>query len=439
VEGQAPRQGTLGRSLEVMARKRSRAAAASHGCAGAKAAAAAQRSSGGSSSRSASSGGAAAASSVPRTGSAGSNAAKRKKEWLARLGGAPHNSHVLLLDLDNWPTFFCDMPWATVPGKVFIGACYRQETFERAAQRHQLQGRTAQALYDGGGLLWVPSLASKDSADSNLISLAKDVERVVESREALSRLWVTIVSGDHIFKQTQETLARTLPCMRCAERDYMRLATLLTATGTCCAGQLRIASAVKNDNDVTDNRRLQKRARLVKRNTVAHSKSASVAAVVEPEPPKEIATERTSDVAVSFGNGSAISALHFNIGSKGSSNVKPVGGAQPGCRRRNRHHRGKNSRQQPNNSRTTTLAELCTSSFNARAVSSSKSKSRHCVETQDATDNNFKSQWPALPPPSPVKLTFAQALANSSSKQATAKTSNLNTSEVFRFGQNMRA
>jgi hypothetical protein len=61
-----------------------------------------------------------------------------------------------------------------------------------------------------GKLVRVPSLSSKDSADSNIISLARDAERVAQQRDGLSRLWVTLISGDHIFKQTQETMSRSL-------------------------------------------------------------------------------------------------------------------------------------------------------------------------------------------------------------------------------------
>ena len=352
------------------------------------------------------------------------DAALKKKLWLDELLSAAHNSHVLLLDLDNWPTFFAGMPWESLPPNVYLAACYRAETFAKAAHEKQLHNKCTAAMLRDHRLLFVPSLSSKDSADSEIIALAKVVEHVVKQRDGLSRLWISIISGDHIFKQTQETMSRSLPIMTCSERDHVHLGVLLAATGTCTLSQLQPAPRLGCGREHEQQR--QKRARV-------HRTSNCMASTNPPA----IHVDASEKPALTTLGPLTMSSIQFNIGMHGSTvGTAHAGGLGGKGRGRGQHKRRETSK--------VTLGAC----IGAAVLQSTRGKP---FDRQQ--DNRVPkpqcNDWPALPTPSPVKLTFAQALkgiavakpAQASPADAGARTGQERVegrplaAGVFRFGQ----
>lgn len=249
-------------------------------------------------------------------------------------------------------------------------------------------------------LLYVPSLASKDSADSEIIALAKDVEHIVKQRDGLSRLWISIISGDHIFKQTQETMSRSLPILTCSQRDYAQLAVLLEATGTCLASQLMPAPASEGGYGCGSNGRSssartgreheqhqQKRARLHRAAGQRLSggrvgdRTAPMSACSSSAPSGEI--DGSEKAALATLGPLSMSSIQFNAGATGSTG------------------KAKGRSQRRRGATRVTLG----SCIGAVVLQNSTGKTGGDKQQQDQRDD-----WPALPKPSPVKLTFAQAL-----------------------------
>ena len=388
--------------------------------------------------------------------SAGATAALKKKQWLAGLEDAPHNSHVLLLDLDNWPTFFARMQWNALPDNVFIGACYRQETFDREAHCHQLHGRATEAMLASGRLVRVPSLSSKDSADSNIISLAKDVERVVQQRESdgLSRMWVTIISGDHIFKQTQETMSRSLPIMRCAERDYGHLAVLLAATGTCTlpphrtlppAGGAAASRSARASGPVAE--RQQKRARVATPGSCPAPPTRpqlAVSLAAQPAVPPRMAAFTATTTATTTAPPVSpwkpvLSTVQFNIGAKGATIAANAKGAAKakGPGRGSGTVRRSRKRDRPVGGGLTLSTNLNPSKASAVTLGALIEAATAPAGVAEGAAKQSECEWPTLPAPSPVKLSFAQALASCKPSPSGAAVAGRH--KVFRFGQGKRA
>ena len=433
---------------------------------------------------------ASAASPPPRRRSrrsSGAQAARLKKQWLDELADAPHNAHVLLLDLDNWPTFFSSMTWTSLPSNVYIAACYRNETFAKETHCHQLHGPATAAMLANHRLVRVPSLSSKDSADSNVIALAKDVERVIQQRDGLSRLWVTIISGDHIFKQTQETMSRSLPVMRCAERDYGHLAVLLTATGTCTLPQPRPGHGARggsthgsstNASSGSVGERRQKRARVTPMSSgqapaigapAASSSASTLSSSVTAAVAAAAATRLQPAASGSCSSASgcvdstkalgplSVSSIQFNVGTHGST-ISGGGGSGGGA---NGHGIGRSNAKRHTNRNSRRRRDAPTRCTTARSNAAVPLGAWTSAAISQTTDNNSGSRdgstqpqqpqtedWPALPKPSPVKLSFAQAVAlhgvdaalakaaaNSSAAAAAAAGGGGGGARVYRFGQ----
>lgn len=164
-------------------------------------------------------------------------------QWQASAASSPL---VLLVDLDNWPTFFRDLPCA-LPAPVHVAAYFRPSN---AIDENALQ-RLPCVQEMGQRLLLSKSMTVKDSADCKLIMTATALSRDHKD------LTFVVLSADGCFQQLQYSLNRS----RCRSllvrsRHMPDVVTVLTAMGF---EMLPIASPYISRSPTPDRRQGKKR------------------------------------------------------------------------------------------------------------------------------------------------------------------------------------
>jgi hypothetical protein len=217
-----------------------------------------------------------------------------RQHWLDAISAAPRDrpTHVLLIDLDNWPQFFRDMPWQQMPDNVFIGAWYNKRL--GVAQRPLMD-----QLATSGQLCLQPCANTKDSADAGiLVSATALAHRIPPDHQ----LWLTMVSKDAIFSAAQSNInaLRSNAALLYTGRSYGELSRLLKVTGTIKrrSALLLLGSLPPQDGSRRDSTP-KKRRRAVARTAVKNKKKQKKKqklAEQQPSPPEpEIAEEEIRD------------------------------------------------------------------------------------------------------------------------------------------------
>eukprot|EP00854_Cymbomonas_tetramitiformis_P003662 gene3662-4597_t len=136
---------------------------------------------------------------IPHKGSSPSKETPHQlklKQWLEQLK-APSVKCVVLVDLDNWPSFFKKLTFE-IPESISFGAFARHDLKSLMLKN---VGKSVLSLVEKHRLLCIPANVGKDAADVRMIMTAQKVALL-----APPAVTILLLSGDGIFKNAQAVL-----------------------------------------------------------------------------------------------------------------------------------------------------------------------------------------------------------------------------------------